>query len=61
MEYIVELILGGGVLIAVTTIGVVAILGVLVMLGGVLAGLKAQGDTEEKEGPERAPEGKDVG
>ena len=57
MCHIAELVIGGCVLIALTTLGVVAILGVLGVLERTFGGLGGMWYAEGEKGVKQAPEG----
>ena len=57
MCHIAELVIGGCVLIAMTTLGVVAILGVLGVLERTFGGLGGRWSAEGEKGVKLAPEG----
>ena len=59
MCHIAELVIGGCVLIAMTTLGVVAILGVLGVLERAFGVLGGMGYAEEEKGVKQAPEGEE--
>ena len=61
MCHIAELVIGGCVLIAMTTLGVVAILGVLGVTQRILELAVELEKDESHEGPQQAPEGEDEG
>lgn len=59
MCHIAELVIGGCVLIAMTTLGVVAILGVLGVLERTFGVLGSMWYAEEEKGVKQAPEGEE--
>lgn len=61
MEWVVELVLGACALIAITSIGMAGLLGVLVLTVRGLTELRCKEWGEGQEGPAGAPEGEEKG